>query len=148
MEQLSRVFPPFSVCQPSQDALSPIGLSPSIAIATLHRLRRRAIVRSFYSSLRRITLRIFTLTVYLISVLPDSLALQLSASETMVRVTPLASAALLSFAAIEGVIAGSQPHLRDSSSFLATCKRIATSISNASVVNYPRQSSITAPCSS
>ncbi|KAF8495559.1 FAD-binding domain-containing protein [Russula emetica] len=54
----------------------------------------------------------------------------------MVRVTPLASAALLSLAAIEVVIAKSQQYFRDSSGFLDTCNQIATSISNASVVYY------------
>ena len=38
----------------------------------------------------------------------------------MVRVTPLASAALLSLAAIEVVVAKSQQHFRDSSGFLDT----------------------------
>jgi hypothetical protein len=66
-------------------------------------------------------------------------------TETMVRVTPLASAALLSLAAIEVVIAQSQQHLRDSSGFLDACNLIATSISNASVVYYSRGSSITMP---
>ena len=55
----------------------------------------------------------------------------------MVRVT-LASAALLSLAAIEVVIATSLP-------FLDTCNQIATSISNASAVYFPRESSITTP---
>jgi hypothetical protein len=63
----------------------------------------------------------------------------------MVRVTPLASAALFSLAAIEVVIAKSQQHLGYSSGFLNTCNQIATSISNASVVYYPRASSITIP---
>jgi hypothetical protein len=63
----------------------------------------------------------------------------------MVRVTPLASAALLSLAAIEVVIAKSQQYFRDSSGFLDICTQIATSISNASVVYYSRESSITTP---
>ncbi|KAI0276952.1 FAD-binding domain-containing protein [Russula aff. rugulosa BPL654] len=58
----------------------------------------------------------------------------------MVRVTPLASAALFSLAAIEVVIAKSQQHLGYSSGFLNTCNQIATSISNASVVYYPPSS--------
>ena len=62
----------------------------------------------------------------------------------MVKVTPLVSAAaLLSLAAIEVVVAKSQKHFRDSSGFLDTCNQIATSISNASVVYYSRESSIT-----
>ena len=63
----------------------------------------------------------------------------------MVRVTPLASAALLSLAAIEVVIAKSQQHFRDSSGILDTCNQIAKSISNASVLYYSRESSITTP---
>jgi len=63
----------------------------------------------------------------------------------MVRVTPLASAALLSLAAIEVVFADSQQYFRDSSGFLDTCDQIATSTSNASVVYYSRESSITTP---
>src|SRR6266576_2068989 len=63
----------------------------------------------------------------------------------MVRVTPLASAALLSLAAIEVVIAKSQQYSKVSSGFLDTCNQIATSISNASVVYYSRESSITTP---
>jgi hypothetical protein len=58
----------------------------------------------------------------------------------MVRVTPLASAALLSLAAVEVVIAKFQQHLRDPSSFQDTCDQIATSISNASFVYYSRES--------
>ena len=63
----------------------------------------------------------------------------------MVRVTPLASAALLSLAAIEVVIAESQQYFKDSLGFLDTCTQIAKSISNASVVYYSRESSITTP---
>jgi hypothetical protein len=63
----------------------------------------------------------------------------------MVRVAPLASAALLSLAAIEVVIARSQQYFRDPSGFLDTCNQIATSISNDSVVYYSRESSITRP---
>jgi hypothetical protein len=66
----------------------------------------------------------------------------------MVRVIPLASAALLSLAAIEAVVAKPQQHFRDSSGFLDVCTQIATSISNASVVYYSRESSTTParPC--
>jgi hypothetical protein len=64
-------------------------------------------------------------------------------TETMVRVTPLASAALLSLATIEVVIAKSQQYFRDSSGLLDICNEIATSVSNASVVYYARESSIT-----
>jgi hypothetical protein len=63
----------------------------------------------------------------------------------MVRVIPLASAALFSLAAIEVVIAKPQQHFRDSSSFLDACTQIATSISNASFVYYSRESSTTPP---
>jgi len=63
----------------------------------------------------------------------------------MVKVTPLASAALLSLVAIEVVNAKSQQYFRDPSGFLDTCNQIATSISNASVVYYSRESSITTP---
>jgi hypothetical protein len=66
-------------------------------------------------------------------------------TEAMVRVTPLAFAALLSLAAIEVVVVKSQQHLRDSSGFLDSCNLIATSISNASVVYYPRESSFAMP---
>jgi len=51
-------------------------------------------------------------------------------------VTPFASAALLSLAAIEVVIAKSQEHFRDSPDFQDTCAQIATSISNDSFVYY------------
>ena len=70
-------------------------------------------------------------------------------TETMVRVKPLASAALLSLATIEVVIANSQEsqqHLRDPSGFLDTCNLIQTSVSNNSVVYYPRESSINVYC--
>jgi hypothetical protein len=60
----------------------------------------------------------------------------------MVRVTPVVSAALLSLAAIEVVIAKSQQYFKDSSDI---CAQIATSISNASVVYYSRESSIMTP---
>jgi len=63
----------------------------------------------------------------------------------MVRVTSLASAALLSLAAIEVVIAKSQQYFRDPSGFLDTCNQIATSISNVSVVYYSRECSIMTP---
>jgi len=63
----------------------------------------------------------------------------------MVKVTPLAFSALLSLAAIEGVVAKSQKHIKNSSGFLDTCNQIATSISNASVVYYSREASITTP---
>jgi hypothetical protein len=58
----------------------------------------------------------------------------------MVRVTPLASAALFSLAAVEVVIAKSQQHLRDPS-IQDTCDQIATAVSNASFVYYSRESS-------
>lgn len=66
----------------------------------------------------------------------------------MVRVTPLVSAALLSLAAIDAVVAKSQQYFRDPSGFLDVCTQIATSISNASVVYYSRESSTTSarPC--
>ena len=63
----------------------------------------------------------------------------------MVRVAPLASAALLSLASIEVVFAKSQHHFRDPSSFLDTCIQIAASISNDSFVYYSRESSIWTP---
>jgi hypothetical protein len=63
----------------------------------------------------------------------------------MVRVTPLASAALLSLAAIEVVIAKSQQNFKGTSGFQDPCAQIATSISNASVVYYSRESFVTQP---
>ena len=65
----------------------------------------------------------------------------------MVRAISLASAALYSLAAIEVVIAKPQQHFSDSSlpSFQDACTQIATSISNASAVYYPRESFITPP---
>jgi len=57
----------------------------------------------------------------------------------MVRVTPLVSAALLSFAAIEGVIANSrdsQKPFKYSSSFQDACTQIETAISSVSAVYY------------
>ena len=62
----------------------------------------------------------------------------------MVRVIPLASAALLSLV-IEVVIAKPQQHFTESSGFLDACTQIATSISNVSVVYYSRESSTTPP---
>lgn len=65
----------------------------------------------------------------------------------MVRVTPLASASLLFLAATEVVIAEPQQYFRGSSGsrLLDVCNQIASSISNASVVYYSRESSITVP---
>ena len=63
----------------------------------------------------------------------------------MVRLTPLASAALLSLTAIEVVIVQSQQHLGDFSGFLDACNLIASAVSNASVVYYPREPFITMP---
>lgn len=64
----------------------------------------------------------------------------------MVRVT-LASAALVFLAAVEEVIAGSPLVVQgfQDSSGLDACKQIAAAISSASVVYYPRESSITMP---
>jgi hypothetical protein len=55
----------------------------------------------------------------------------------MVRVTPLLSAAFVSLAAGEVVLAESQQHLRDSSTLQDRCALIASSISDASAVYYP-----------
>jgi len=62
----------------------------------------------------------------------------------MVWVTPLVSAAFLSLAASEVVLATLQEHLRDSLGFQNTCTRIASAISAASAVSYPPSAQYTA----